>query len=166
VTSVRTICLVGALIVGLARGNALADGATATGTTTTTPPPTTGTGAGAGTESAPQPKPRPGYGLQAGGLLVFAVGILGVASGVAAGLRSSEAAQDITSAAQAGLSYDAALYSAGRTYEAISIGCWVIGGLALVAGAAMFGLGYQAAISVAPEVGPGHAGASLRWSFQ
>ena len=94
--------------------------------------------------------------MAAGGLAALGVG-------VAFSVLAKQASDKLTHGAQ-DATYDLALDCQGRTDQNVAIAMYVVGGVAVAAGAVLWGLGWRDAhrrhaLAIVPALGPQHVGA-------
>jgi hypothetical protein len=115
---------------------------------------------------------HPGRTKKIAGLVVGAVGIAAIATGIAFGVLAKNESDALSALDQNKGTFDASHESAGHTDQILEGVMLGIGGAAVAAGVVVFALGHKesrAARSLSralvPLVGRGQAGAALRLSF-
>jgi len=111
--------------------------ATATTTPEAMPPPATTMP----TETATPA--HPGRSAKVAGIAVAALGVGALAGGIATGVLSQNASNAVANAAKAGQRFDPAQESRGLTDQTVSIALLAVGGVAVVAGAIIYYLGWR-----------------------
>jgi hypothetical protein len=115
-----------------------------------------------------------GAGLRIAGIVTFAVGVAGVATGVALNLKANSLASDLDGSASTNNSsttlYTRSKESSRSTYETLSWVGYGVGGACLAAGAVLYYLGHRRAgdetsVALVPAAGPGQVGAVVQGAF-
>jgi tetratricopeptide (TPR) repeat protein len=117
------------------------------------PPPvaTTTTVAAAAKPEPPEPIDRPGRTLKIAGLATGAVGVAGLAVGIAFGALAQSASSSLTNTSRNGGFYDPGKYSSGHTdqiVEGVTLG---IGAAAVAGGVVLYVLGRRAQLHARPR---------------
>ena len=112
--------------------------------------------------------------LRIAGIATFAVGVAGVATGVALNLKANSLASDLDASASTTNSsttlYTRSKESSRSTYETLSWVGYGVGGACLAAGAVLYYLGHRRAgeptsVALLPAAGSGHVGAVVQGAF-
>jgi hypothetical protein len=118
-----------------------------------------------------QPAPRRGVSLQKTGIVLGAVGVAGVASGVVFSVLTSSIKSQVESNGRSGI-FDPDKDARGHTYAALQWVGYGVGAAGIAAGAITYYYGYRAgrqdgsqAVALFPVVAPGHTGVALQGSF-
>ena len=113
------------------------------------------------------PASSPGRGLRIAGIIVGAVGVAGVATGIVFGLHATSLHDE---AVKSGSVYDNSKYQSAKTYKDLQWVALGVGGAAIVTGGVLYFLGATAKssdqeVAILPLVGPGMGGAAFSGAF-
>ena len=118
-----------------------------------------------------EPSPRKGAFLRKTGIVLGAVGVAGIASGVVFSVLTSSTKSQVESDGRNGV-FDPDKDARGHTYAALQWVGYGVGAAGIAAGAITYYYGYKTgrqdggqAVALFPVVAPGHTGVALQGSF-